>query len=206
MQPQPCPFTVQLFFDFWAIVFPRMAPQFFGYTIHQVIWPSPVPSCTATNRARFWDKISIWRKGSLKDCFPYEYVVFAHKNVNHVETWTTRHGPIHCLLKKSQTKEKKIHQVWERTKNEHLRRLAVWRHNKQKPKNHLRLCIPVFAYFFTSKVPARPCESCKNLRAGPAKMPFQNWHTANTNHFYLTDFCQMEIKNIILCGWSDSGE
>jgi len=28
--------------------------------------------CAATDRARFWDKISIWRKGSLKDCFPYE--------------------------------------------------------------------------------------------------------------------------------------
>jgi len=30
--------------------------------------------CAATDRARFWDKISIWRKGSLKDCFPYEFV------------------------------------------------------------------------------------------------------------------------------------
>jgi len=30
--------------------------------------------CAATNRSRFWDKISIWRKGSLKYCFPYEYV------------------------------------------------------------------------------------------------------------------------------------
>jgi len=27
----------------------------------------------------------------------------------------------------------------------------------------------------------------KYLRAGPAEMPFQNWYTANTNHFRLTD-------------------
>jgi len=32
----------------------------------------------------------------------------------------------------------------------------------------------------------------KNLRAGPAEMPFQNWYTAN--HF-LRDFCHWEIKN-----------
>ena len=41
MQPQPCPFTVQLFLDFGSIFFPRMAPQFFWYLIYQVIWPSP---------------------------------------------------------------------------------------------------------------------------------------------------------------------
>jgi len=35
----------------------------------------------------------------------------------------------------------------------------------------------------------------KYLRAGPAEMPFQNWYTANTNHFRLTDFYQVEIKN-----------
>jgi len=35
----------------------------------------------------------------------------------------------------------------------------------------------------------------KYLRAGPAEMPFQNWYTANTNHFRLTDFCQAEINN-----------
>jgi len=35
----------------------------------------------------------------------------------------------------------------------------------------------------------------KYLRAGPAEMPFQNWYTANTNHFRLTDFCQAEMKN-----------
>ena len=31
------------------------------------------PDCAATDCARFWDKISKWRKGSLKDCFPYEF-------------------------------------------------------------------------------------------------------------------------------------
>jgi len=35
----------------------------------------------------------------------------------------------------------------------------------------------------------------KYLRAGPAEMPFQNWYTANTNHFRLTDFFQVEMKN-----------
>jgi len=35
----------------------------------------------------------------------------------------------------------------------------------------------------------------KYLRAGPTEMPFQNWDTANTNHFRLTDFCEAGIKN-----------
>jgi len=35
----------------------------------------------------------------------------------------------------------------------------------------------------------------KYLRAGPAQMPFQNWYTANTNHFRLTHFCQAEMNN-----------
>jgi len=35
----------------------------------------------------------------------------------------------------------------------------------------------------------------KYLMAGPAEMPFENWYTANTIHFRLTDFCQLEIKN-----------
>jgi len=35
----------------------------------------------------------------------------------------------------------------------------------------------------------------KYSRAGPAEMPFQNWYNDNTNHFSLTDFCQLEIKN-----------
>ena len=39
-----------------------------------------------------------------------------------------------------------------------------------------------------------PMNHVKYFRAGPAEMPFQNWYTANTNHF-LTDFCQVGIKN-----------
>jgi len=35
----------------------------------------------------------------------------------------------------------------------------------------------------------------KYLRASPAEMSFQNWYTANTNLFRLTDCCQAEIKN-----------
>jgi len=41
---------------------------------------------------------------------------------------------------------------------------------------------------------ARPYESCKIFKGRPAEMPFQNWYTANTNHFRLTDFCPVEIK------------
>jgi len=35
--------------------------------------------------------------------------------------------------------------------------------------------------------PPAPTNHVKYLRAGPAEMPFQNWYTANTNHFHLTD-------------------
>jgi len=35
----------------------------------------------------------------------------------------------------------------------------------------------------------------KYLRAGPAEMPFQNWSTAITNYFRLTDFCPAKKKN-----------
>ena len=41
---------------------------------------------------------------------------------------------------------------------------------------------------------ARPYESCKILRAGPAEMPFQNWYTANTNHFPPTDSVRWKFK------------
>jgi len=41
---------------------------------------------------------------------------------------------------------------------------------------------------------ARPYESCKYLRAGPAEMPFRNWYTANTNHFHLTDSVRWKSK------------
>jgi len=47
------------------------------------------------------------------------------------------------------------------------------------------------------KRPPATMNHVKYLRAGPAEMPFQNWYTANTNHFRLTDFCQIEISNTI---------
>ena len=56
-------------------------------------------------------------------------------------------------------------------------------------------------YWFIFYEPVRPYEYepvrpyVKYSRAGPAEMPFQNWYTANTNHFHLTDFCQVEINN-----------
>ena len=40
-----------------------------------------------------------------------------------------------------------------------------------------------------------PMNHVNFLRADSAEMPFQNWYTANTNHFLVTDFCQFEIKN-----------
>ena len=43
--------------------------------------------------------------------------------------------------------------------------------------------------------PPAPMNHVKYLRAGPAEMPFQTWYADNTNHFRLTDFCQVEIKN-----------
>ena len=39
----------------------------------------------------------------------------------------------------------------------------------------------------------------KYLRAGPAEMPFQNWYTANTNHFRLTDSVRINSKRQL--GW-----
>jgi len=47
----------------------------------------------------------------------------------------------------------------------------------------------------TAFVPPAPMNHVKYLRAGPAEMPFQNCYTANTNHFRMTDFCQVEINN-----------
>jgi hypothetical protein len=48
---------------------------------------------------------------------------------------------------------------------------------------------PAYAY------PPAPINHVKYLRAGPAQMPVQNWYTANTNYFRLTDSCQAEIQN-----------
>jgi hypothetical protein len=42
--------------------------------------------------------------------------------------------------------------------------------------------------------PPAPMNHVKYLRAGPAEMPFQNWYTANTNHFHLTDSVRWKSK------------
>jgi len=47
--------------------------------------------------------------------------------------------------------------------------------------------------------PPAPMHHVKYLRAGPAEMPFQNWYTANTNHFHLTDSVRWKSKRQL--GW-----
>jgi len=39
--PTTLPIHITIISRFLSNFFPRMAHQFFGYTIHQVIWPSP---------------------------------------------------------------------------------------------------------------------------------------------------------------------
>jgi len=43
-------------------------------------------------------------------------------------------------------------------------------------------------------IPPASMNHVKYLRAGPAEMPFQNWYTANTNHFHLTDSVRWKSK------------
>jgi len=43
-------------------------------------------------------------------------------------------------------------------------------------------------------MPPAPMNHANYLRAGPAEMPFQNWYTANTNHFRLTDSVMWKSK------------
>jgi len=52
---------------------------------------------------------------------------------------------------------------------------------------------------FSNRYPPAPMNHIKYLRAGPAEMPFQNWYTANTNHFHLTDSVRWKSKNQL--GW-----
>ena len=47
--------------------------------------------------------------------------------------------------------------------------------------------------------PPAPMNYVKYLRAGPAEMPFQNWFTANTNHFEMTDSVRWKSKRQL--GW-----
>ena len=50
-----------------------------------------------------------------------------------------------------------------------------------------------------SSYPPAPMNHVKYLRTGPAEMPFQNWYTANTNHFRLTDSVRWKSKRQL--GW-----
>ena len=42
-----------------------------------------------------------------------------------------------------------------------------------------------------------PLDHVKYLKAGPARLPFQNWYTVRTNHLHLTDFCLAETKTLL---------
>jgi len=47
---------------------------------------------------------------------------------------------------------------------------------------------------YADMYPPAPMNHVKFLRAGPAEMPFQNWYTANTNYFRLTDSVRWKSK------------
>jgi len=58
-------------------------------------------------------------------------------------------------------------------------------------------CSPVSPSWAESDLiplPPAPMNHVKYLRAGPAEMRFQNWYTANTNHFRLTDSVRWKSK------------
>ena len=56
-----------------------------------------------------------------------------------------------------------------------------------------------FRFIHWRSNPPAPMNNVKYLRAGPAEMPFQNWYTANTNHFFLTDSVSLKSKTQL--GW-----
>ena len=61
----------------------------------------------------------------------------------------------------------------------------------------LQVCTCVYACMYACLhvcMPPAPMNRVKYLRAGPAEMPFQNWYTANTNHFHLTDSVSWKSK------------
>jgi len=55
--------------NFWALLKFSTSISAWGRKI------TDFAECAATDRARFCDKISIWRKVSSKDCFPYEFPI-----------------------------------------------------------------------------------------------------------------------------------
>jgi len=79
-----------------------------------------------------------------------------------------------------------------------------WKHSATAPASpvalvagsyvyvHVYSCIFIYMYTYMKYgiyniYPPAPMNHVKYLRAGPAEMSFQNWYTANTNHFQLTD-------------------
>jgi len=54
------------------------------------------------------------------------------------------------------------------------------------------ICLYIYICIYT--YPPAPMNHVKYLRAGPPEMPFQNWYTANTNHFRLTDSVRWKSK------------
>ena len=76
---------------------------------------------------------------------------------------------------------------------------------------HKYACICIYIYTYTYRYTyVHTCmwtyvhqpasmDHVKYLRAGPTEMPFQNWYTANTNHFQVTDFVRWKSKTQL--GW-----
>ena len=56
---------------------------------------------------------------------------------------------------------------------------------------YLYICIYIYICYM---YPPAPMNHVKYLRAGPDEMPFQNWYTANTNHFELTNSVTWKSK------------
>jgi len=72
-----------------------------------------------------------------------------------------------------------------------LASLVPWRQNtkwrKISESTESTITGPKYFWIQIFLDPPAPMNHVKYLRAGPAGMPFQNWYTANTNHFHLTD-------------------
>jgi len=59
--------------------------------------------------------------------------------------------------------------------------------------------VMIHTYEWCMTSPPAPMNHVKYLRAGRAEMPFQNWYTAITNHFRLTDSVRWKSKTQL--GW-----
>ena len=56
------------------------------------------------------------------------------------------------------------------------------------------VCHTTYMLMTSRGIPPAPMNHVKYLRADPAEVPFQNWYTANTNHFHLTDSVRWKSK------------